>query len=77
MRKEYELTNEELETLLNASKPTRYMVIGGVEPRSPQENANSAWASLGAKRGFDHMTVRAVPGKGEKFFTAEEVDGAD
>jgi len=69
-RKEYEMADEDLEALLEASKPVPYMVIGGVEPSSPQENANAAWQRLGDKMGFAHMTVRAVPGKGRKFFTA-------
>ena len=64
----YELTDEELEELLNASKPVPYMIVGGVSPRSPQENANDAWARLGKKRGFDPMTVRPLLTK--KFFTA-------
>lgn len=73
-RKEFELTKEELAELLDACKPVPYMVIGGVAPRSPQENANAAWEKLGNKRGFNHMTVRPVAGKGVEFFTAEEVE---
>ena len=71
MRKEFELTDEELKELLDASKPVPYMIIGGVIPRSPQENANDAWQRLGAKRGFRFLTVKPIAGKGMKFFTAE------
>lgn len=73
-RKEYELTDEQLESILNlnASKPVPYMVFGGREPRSPQENANARRAALGTEMGFDFLTVQPVQGKGQKFFTAEE-----
>lgn len=74
MRKEFQLTDEQLNRLLEACKPVPYMVIGGVGPPSRQENANAAWKNLGAELGFDHMTVRPVPGKGKEFFTAEVVE---
>ena len=67
--KQYEMTEEDLQKILEACKPVPYMVIGGVAPRSPQENANAAWAELGARMGFQHMTVRPS-GKGNKFFYA-------
>lgn len=67
--KEYEMTQEDLDALLNAMKPVPYMIIGGVAPRSQQENANAAWKALGEKMGFDYMTVRPN-GKGDRFFTA-------
>lgn len=72
MRKEFEMTEKDLETLMESCKPVPYMVIGGVEPKSPQENANDAWQLLGAKMGFDYTTVRPN-GKGDRFFTAETV----
>jgi predicted TIM-barrel fold metal-dependent hydrolase len=71
---EYELTDEELEELLDACKPVPYLIIGGVEPRSPQENANAAWRRLGEKRGFKFMTVIPRPEKGDKFFRAEPLE---
>lgn len=71
MRKEFEMTEPQLAKLLEACKPVQYMVFGGVPPASPQENANNAWAALGAEMGFKHMTVEPVSGKGERFFTAE------
>lgn len=71
MRKEFTLTQEQLDTLLDACKPVPYMVIGGIAPRSPQENANAAWATLGLELGFDSMSVRPVNGKGMEVFTAE------
>jgi hypothetical protein len=76
MRREYEMTQEDLGKILEACKPVPYMVIGGIEPRSPQENANAAWASLGRKMGFDYMTVKPVPGKSVRVFTAEPTGAA-
>lgn len=78
MRKEYEMTQEQLDQIMEASKPVTYMVFGGREPASPQENANRAWRNLGDKLGFKHITVQPVAGKGNRFFTAElKVDGGN
>lgn len=66
---EYEMTQADLDAILDACKPVPYMVMGGMAPRSPQENANAAWAALGEKMGFDYMTVRPSS-KGDRFFTA-------
>jgi hypothetical protein len=74
MRKEFTMTKEQLDKMLDACKPVPYMVIGGISPRSPQENANAAWASLGHEMGFDAMSVRPVAGKGMEVFTAEVVE---
>jgi predicted TIM-barrel fold metal-dependent hydrolase len=71
MRREYEMTADDLATILEACKPVPYMVFGGRPPASPQENANAAWCELGRKMGFDGMTVEPVPAKGNRFFTAE------
>lgn len=68
-RTDFEMTQDDLDRLLTAMKPVPYMIIGGMTPRSQQENANDAWASLGAKMGFDPMTVRPN-GKGDRFFSA-------
>lgn len=73
MRKDFEMTQEDLDGLFEASKPVPYMVVGGIEPRSPQENANDAWARLGRKMGFDHMTVKTIHGKVARFFSAEVI----
>ena len=70
MRREFEMTQAQLDRLLEACKPVPYMVFGGIEPRSPQENANAAWAALGKEIGFEHMTVKPSS-KGNRFFTAE------
>ena len=70
MRREYELTKEQHEAIISASQPVPYLVMGGIPPRSPQENANAAWERLGRELGFDHMSVRPLLDKGEAFFTA-------
>lgn len=69
-RTNYEMTQADLDRILDACKPVPYMVIGGHEPRSQQENANAAWAELGQRMGFDHMTVQPVHGKTQRFFSA-------
>ena len=63
-RTSYEMTEADLEAILDACKPVPYMVIGGHAPSSQQDNANAAWARLGQKMGFDSMTVEPVQGKG-------------
>ena len=66
---EYEMTQEQLDAIKTACKPVAYMMIGGTVPRSQQEKANGAWASLGKQMGFDGTT--AMPSKkGARFFTA-------
>lgn len=70
-RKHFEMTQAQLATILDACKPVPYLVIGGHEPRSPQENANDAWQALGEELGFDYLTVEPT-GAGARFFTAEE-----
>lgn len=72
MRKEFKMTDEQLKMIMNASKSVAYMVFGGREPSSPQENANAAWAILGEELGFKSMTVQPVSGKDNTYFTAEE-----
>lgn len=65
------MTDEQYNRLQDACKPVPYMVFGGVAPPSPQENANRAWKQLGDELGFEYMTVEPVPGKNNKYFTAE------
>ena len=65
----YEMTEADLEKIMDACKPVPYIVMGGREPLSPQENANNAWAELGSRMGFDHMTVKP-DSRGDRFFSA-------
>lgn len=71
MKKRFEMTQEQLDKILDACKPVPYMVIGGVQPRTPQENANDAWKALGEEMGFKYMTVEPC-GPDQKVFMAEE-----
>lgn len=69
-RTNYEMTQTDCDAILEACKPVPYMVVGGAAPASPQERANDAWAELGKRMGFDHMTVRPIDGKSMLFFSA-------
>lgn len=71
-RTEYEMSEADLKTILEACKPTPVISFDGVNSimGTPQENANSAWERLSKKMGFDHMTVRPIESKGQRFFTA-------
>ena len=70
MRKDFEMSEEDLDALLSAMKPVAMIALQCGAPRSRQENANEAWRRLGEKLGFDYMTVRPN-GKGDRFFSAE------
>jgi hypothetical protein len=74
MAKEFEMTEQQLNRLLDSCKPVPYMIIGGILPRSPQENANDAWMLLGREMGFEWDTVEPVYGKSNRFFTAEVLE---
>ena len=76
-RQRFEMTDEQHAKLLDACKPVPYMVIGGVAPRSPQENANAAWRALGSEIGFDSDTVKPVAGESSRVFTAVTKEKAD
>ena len=69
-RKEYEMTQEQYDTLLDACKPVPMIMLQCGTPSSPQENANRAWEALGKEMGFEYMSVKSVPNK-PRFFTAE------
>jgi hypothetical protein len=75
MRKKFEMTDEQLKTLLDSCKPTPVMKVGFVcTGRSAQENANAAWARLGEQMGFDPMTVRPISGSSMQVFEAEAIE---
>lgn len=73
MKQRFEMTQADLDQLLEASRPVPYMVFGGMAPRSPQDNANAAWRELGNLLGFDAMTVEPIRGEDQRFFMAEPV----
>ena len=76
MRIDFEMTQEQLNRLLDACRPQPYLIAGGIAPMSPQENANRAWASLGDELLFDWRSVQPS-GRGDRFFTAEPKAGYD
>lgn len=76
MRREYEMSEDDLAELLDASKPTPAMWGSNGVPffGTQQENANRAWCALGERMGFDYTTVQPAAGKGQRFFTAEQTE---
>lgn len=73
MRKTYEMTQEEMDVLLEAMKPVPMIMLQCGTPPSQQANANRAWMALGKKYGFDGMTVKPSE-QGKLYITAEEVE---
>ena len=74
-RTEYEMTKADRSKIVEACRPVRMIALQCGIPRGPQENANAAWAELGARMGFDHMTVKPSNG-GTRFFSAIPKQGA-
>lgn len=74
MRAEFQMTEQQLQRLMDACLPAAAMWIGG-PPRSVQENANDAWKRLAGELGFVWDTVAPVPGKSPLYFTAEKLPG--
>lgn len=70
MRKNFEMTQEQLNTILEACEPVPLIAINCGMPRSPQENANDAWERLGKEMRFKHMAVKPTE-EGDRFFSAE------
>ncbi len=70
--REFEMSQEQLDKLLDACKPVAMIALQCGTPRSPQANANDAWAALGRELGFDHMTVKPSR-RDQRFFYAEPV----
>lgn len=64
------MTVEQLDRIMEASRPLPYLVAGGMPPSSPQERANAAWAALGAELGFEPMTAQPIDGEGPECFSA-------
>lgn len=68
-RKDFEMTQEDLDKLLEAMKPVPMIMLQCGTPPSQQERANAAWEELGNRMGFEYMSV--LPnGKGNRFFSA-------
>ena len=71
MKAEFKLTEEEINRFKNINRT--YMVVGGFEPQSPQEQANQIWKDLAQKHGFAWDSVEPSPGKGQEYFVAEKL----
>jgi len=69
-RKEFKLTTEQFDKLIEACRSTPLIMLQCGMPASPQQKANDAWCALGRELGFDGMTVEPSD-KGQLFFTAE------
>lgn len=69
-RKEYQMSEDDLQDLLDAVKPTPLIATNCGPALSTQERANAAWERLGDKMGFDHMSVAPIAWKSDRWFTA-------
>ena len=74
MKKEFQMSEDDLKELYECAKPVPYIIIAGRPPQSPQEKANAFWERLGKKMGFNSETARPVGGKPDGHFTAEAPD---
>ena len=76
MRKEFEMTQEEMDIIIEINKqggdPVMYLSGGMPFGESLKEKINDYWEILGRKYGFKPLTGQASP-KGKLFFTAEVI----
>lgn len=70
--KEFEMTQEQLDKLLDSMKVPPMVMLQCGSPPSRQEMANYAWGELGKEMGFSAFSVRPSS-KGDRFFTAEPI----
>jgi hypothetical protein len=71
--KDFEMTQEQLDLLIDAMSPVPMIAINVCTGLSRQARANNTWACLGRDMGFDYMTVKPN-GKGDRFFSATETE---
>ena len=73
--KEFELSKEDLDKLLEACKPVPYMTDGNGNLLfgDQQTNANNEWKRLGEKYGFVWDSAEPVDGKPMNFLLANPV----
>ena len=69
-RKDFTMTQEDMDTLLAAMRPVPMIMLQCGNPPTVQENANRAWQNLGDKMGFKWDTAQPN-GKGATGFSAE------
>lgn len=68
-KREFMMSEEQFAKIVEASKPTPAVVIGGTMMPSPQSRANRAWQALGVEMGFDWETAEPSPA-GDRYFLA-------
>jgi hypothetical protein len=67
---EFEMSQEQLDVLMDSTKAVPMIAINCGTTMSQQERANRAWQSLSLELGFEHMTARPARGKSNRFFEA-------
>ncbi len=70
--KDFEMTQKQFDKILKASQPVLMIALQCGPIAGPQENANTAWESLGKEMGFDYTTAKPSR-KGNRFFSAETI----
>ena len=72
MKKQYEMTEEELQAIYDISRhQTPVIYVGVWLGMNSQEQANKLWHIMADKYGFKWDTVGPCSGKGHTFFMAE------
>ena len=71
MKREFEMSQEDYDKLIQACKPVPLIALNCGPVFSQRENVNAAWIELGKKMGFAGLTAEPIPGKGTRFFMAE------
>ena len=73
MKKEFQLTEDDMKEYFEAIKPDPVLYGSGGVPffRTQQEKANDEWRRFGKKYGFVWDTVQPIQGKGQDWFSAE------
>ena len=70
-RIKYRMTQADCDSIMKAIEPEPCIMVGEARMgMSQQERANNAWAELGARMGFDAMTVEPIAGGSVLDFTA-------
>lgn len=71
MTRMYEMTEEQYQRVLAASRSVPYMVFGGHEPTNPRVRIEDAWRAVAHEHGCDWLTIEPAVGHGDRFFCAE------
>jgi len=73
-RQEYEMTEDEFESIKKASRPVPAMKIGDYTPSTPQENANTVWKRIAKNHGVKWDSIQPLSNKGPRHFSAIPID---